>query len=46
VRERSVLANIPHSRVSIIQNINASFFIPIDLIATDDAFSIANDDNA
>lgn len=45
-RESSVLANIPHIRVSIIQNINASFFIPIDLIAPDDAFSVANDDNA
>lgn len=46
-RERGqVLANIPHSGISIIQNINASFFIPIDLIATDDAFSVANDDNA
>lgn len=41
-----MLTTIPRSRVSIIPNINASFFISIDLIATDDAFFVANNDNA
>lgn len=38
--------HVPHQRVAVIQNVNASLLISIYLIATDDAFSVAKDNNA
>lgn len=40
------LIYLPYQRIAIIQNVNASLLISIDLIATDDAFSVAKGNDA
>lgn len=45
-QEMLLLNNLPHQRVAVIQDVNASLFISIYLIATDDAFPVAKDNDA
>lgn len=40
------LIYLPYQRIAIIKNVNASLLISIDLIATDDAFSVAKGNDA